>query len=370
MLLLNGAGAIPAFCFINRESTGAGRIIIKGRGYNVAKGDLGIDLGTATFIVYQKGKGIILYEPAVVTLSKRTNSIVAIGEEAKKMMGKTHDDLIALRPMKDGVIADYRIIEAVLKDFFRRAIGKFKLFKPEVVIGVPTKITSVEKRAVFEAAINAGAKRVYVVSEPLAAAIGSGIDVLKSEGSMVVDVGGGTTDIAVISLGGIVVGDSIKIAGNSMDEAIVKYVKKKYGLIIGEATAEEAKKSIGKIHPEHETMEMEIRGRDAVSGLPRTDVMTSDDVMEAIKPLMNTIILKIKSILEKTPPELASDIIGNGIVLTGGGALLRGIDRVIEEEIGVKARVADDPIMSVANGTGILLDNPDLLETVAEAYKR
>ncbi len=333
------------------------------------RGDLGIDLGTASFIVYQKGKGIVIYEPSVVTISRKTKAIVAIGEEARKMLGKTHEELETIRPMKDGVIADYRIIEAVLREFFRRT-KKSRFFKPEVVIGVPTKITSVEKRAVFEAALNAGARKVYIVSEPIAAAIGAGIDVMRSEGSMIVDIGGGTTDIAVISLGGIVVGDSIKVAGMTMDEAIVKYVKKKYGLIIGEATAEEVKKSIGKVHPDFDDYEMEIRGRDAVSGLPRTDKMSSQDVMEAIQPMVSTIITKIKVILEKTPPELASDIIGNGIILTGGGALLRGIDKVIEEEIGVSARVAEDPVMCVANGTGILLDDQNLLLAVAETYER
>ena len=333
------------------------------------RGDLGIDLGTASFVVYQKGKGIVVYEPSVVTISRKTKSIVAVGEEAKKMLGKTHEDLETIKPMKDGVIADYRIIEAILREFFKRA-KKNRFFKPEVVIGVPTKITSVEKRAVFEAALNAGARKVYIVSEPIAAAIGAGIAVTRSEGSMIVDIGGGTTDIAVISLGGIVVGDSIKVAGMAMDEAIVKYVKKKYGLIIGEATAEEVKKSIGKVHPDYDDYEMEIRGRDAVSGLPRTDKITSNDVMEAIKPMVNNIVSKIKSILEKTPPELASDIIGNGIVLTGGGALLRGIDKVVEEEIGVRATVAEDPIMCVANGTGVLLNDSNLLLTVAETYER
>ena len=336
----------------------------------MAKGDLGIDLGTASFIVYQKGKGIVLYEPSVVTISRKTGSIIAIGEEARKMVGKTHKELVAIKPMKDGVIANYKVIEAVLREFFKRTIGKFKFFKPEVVIGVPTKITSVEKRAVFEASISAGARKVHIVSEPLAAAIGAGIEVTKSEGSMVIDIGGGTTDIAVISLGGIVVGDSIKVAGSSMNEAIVKYVKKKYGLVIGETTAEEVKKNIGKVHPDYDTFEMEIRGRDAVSGLPRTDVINSDDVMEAIKPLVNTIISRIKSTLERTPPELASDIIGNGIILTGGGSLIRGIDRTIEEEIGVRAMVTDDPIMSVAKGTGVLLDDRELLRTVAETYER
>ena len=333
------------------------------------RGDLGIDLGTASFVVYQKGKGIVVYEPSVVTISRKTKSIVAVGEKAKKMLGKTHEDLETIKPMKDGVIADYRIIEAILREFFKRA-KKSRFFKPEVVIGVPTKITSVEKRAVFEAALNAGARKVYIVSEPIAAAIGAGIDVTRSEGSMIVDIGGGTTDIAVISLGGIVVGDSIKIAGMAMDEAIVKYVKKKYGLIIGEATAEDVKKSIGKVHPDYDDYEMEIRGRDAVSGLPRTDKINANDVMEAIKPMVNNIVNKIKSILEKTPPELASDIIGNGIILTGGGALLRGIDKVVEEEIGVRASVAEDPIMCVANGTGVLLSDANLLMTVAETYER
>ncbi|MCD6450624.1 MAG: rod shape-determining protein [Thermotogaceae bacterium] len=336
----------------------------------MAKGDLGIDLGTASFIVYQKGKGIVLYEPSVVTVSRKTGEIIAVGEDARKMIGKTHKDLVAIKPMKDGVIANYKVIEAVLREFFKRTIGKFKFFKPEVVIGVPTKITSVEKRAVFEASISAGARKVHIVSEPLAAAIGAGIDVTKSEGSMVIDIGGGTTDIAVISLGGIVVGDSIKVAGTTMDEAIVKYVKKKYGLVIGETTAEEIKKNIGKVHPDYDTFEMEIRGRDAVSGLPRTDVINSDDVMEAIRPAINTIVTKLKAILEITPPELASDIIENGIILTGGGSLIRGIDRAIEEEIGVKAMTTEDPIMSVAKGTGILLDDKQLLQTVAETYER
>ncbi len=333
------------------------------------KGDLGIDLGTASFIVYQRGKGIVIFEPSVVAISKR-KGIIAIGEEARRMIGKTHDELVAVKPMKDGVIADYRVIEAVLKEFIRRTVGRTFFFKPEVVVGVPTKITSVERRAVFEAALNAGAKRVHIVSEPLAAAIGAGIDVMRSEGNMVVDIGGGTTDIAVLSLGGTAVGDSIKLAGTAMDEAIVRYVKKKFGLIIGESTAEEIKKSIGKVHEDFETYEMEMRGRDAVSGLPRVDRITSDDVMEAIRPIVNTIVVKIKAVLEKTPPELASDIIANGIVLTGGGALLRGIDRVIEEEIGVRALVAEDPITCVARGTGILLDEPDLLKEVATTYER
>ncbi|HDG62067.1 MAG TPA: rod shape-determining protein [Thermotoga sp.] len=336
----------------------------------MSKGDLGIDLGTATFIVYQKGKGIVLYEPSVVAISEKTGEIVAIGTEAKSMLGKTPEGLRAVKPMKDGVIADYKIIESVIKTFIKKSLGRFFLVKPELVIGVPTKITEVEKRAVFEAALNAGARKVHIVSEPIAAAIGAGIDVMKSEGNMIVDIGGGTTDIAVISLGGTVVGDSIKIAGNSMDEAIMKYIKRKYSLVIGESTAEEIKKRIGKAHEMHETYEMEVKGRDSITGLPRTDKVTSDDVMEAISQILSNIVSRIKMVLERTPPELSADIINNGIHLTGGGALLRGIDKVIHEEIKVKTIISEDPITCVARGTGTLLEDENLLKSVATTYMR
>ncbi|RKX43541.1 MAG: rod shape-determining protein [Thermotogae bacterium] len=336
----------------------------------MAKGDLGIDLGTASFIVYQRGKGIVVFEPSVVAISNKTGEIVAIGEEAKKMIGKTPDYYKAVKPMKDGVIADYKTIEAVIKRFITITVKKTLFFKPELVIGIPTKITSVERRAVFEAALNAGARQVHVISEPLAAAIGAGIEVMRSEGSMIVDIGGGTTDIAVISLGGTVVGDSIKVAGDSLDEAIIRFVRKKHGLVIGDSTAEQAKIKIGKIHPSYETYEMEIKGRDAVMGLPRTDKITSDDIMETLRPIVDGLIGRIKMVLEKTPPELAADIISNGVVLTGGGALLRGLDTVISEEIGVKCIVAEDPITCVARGTGILLDNPELLKAIATTYAR
>lgn len=334
------------------------------------KGDLGIDLGTASFIVYQRGKGIVIFEPSVVAISEKTGEIVAIGEEAKKMLGKTPDYYKAVKPMKDGVIADYKTIEAVIKEFINRTVKKSFLFKPELVIGIPTKATSVEKRAVFEAALNAGARKVHVISEPLAAAIGAGIEVTKSEGNMVVDIGGGTTDIAVISLGGVVIGDSIKIAGDAMDEAIVRFVRRKYGLVIGEPTAEQVKIKIGKVHPSMETYQMEIKGRDAVTGLPRTDQISSDDVLETLKPLVETIIGRIKMVLEKTPPELAADIINQGIVLTGGGALTRGLDLLMSEELGVKVIIAEDPITCVAKGTGILLDDQELLKVVATSYSR
>ncbi len=336
----------------------------------MSKGDLGIDLGTASFIVYQRGKGIVIFEPSVVAISEKTGEIVAIGEEAKKMLGKTPEYYKAVKPMKDGVIADYKTIEAVIKEFIKRTVKKSFFFKPELVIGIPTKATSVERRAVFEAALNAGARQVHVVSEPLAAAIGAGIDVTKSEGSMVVDIGGGTTDIAVISLGGVVVGDSIKIAGDAMDEAIVRFVRKKYGLVIGEPTAEQVKIKIGKVHPNMETYEMEIKGRDAVTGLPRTDKISSEDVMETLQPLVTVILGRIKAVLERTPPELAADIINKGIVLTGGGALLRGLDTVMAEELGVKVIVAEDPVTCVAKGTGILLEDEELLKIVAISYTR
>ncbi|MGB9790840.1 rod shape-determining protein [Thermotoga caldifontis] len=334
------------------------------------KGDLGIDLGTASFIVYQRGKGIVIFEPSVVAISEKTGEIVAIGEEAKKMLGKTPESYRAVKPMKDGVIADYKVIEAVIKEFINRTVKKSLFFKPELVIGIPTKATSVERRAVFEAALNAGARQVHVVTEPIAAAIGAGIDVTKSEGSMIIDIGGGTTDIAVISLGGVVVGDSIKLAGNAMDEAIVRYARRKHGLVIGETTAEQVKIKIGKVHPSLETYEMEIRGRDAVTGLPRTDVITSDDVLETLKPLVEMLIGRVKMVLEKTPPELAADIIERGIVLTGGGALLRGLDLVMSEELGVKVIIAEDPITCVARGTGVLLEDTNLLRTVAVSYTR
>ncbi|ODN30468.1 rod shape-determining protein [Fervidobacterium thailandense] len=336
----------------------------------MAKNDLGIDLGTANFVVYQQGKGIVLNEPSVVAIERRTGKILAIGNEAKEMFGKTPEDkIIAAKPMKDGVIADYTIISEVLK-YFMKKLNRGLFFKCNMVIGIPTKTTSVEQRAVYDAALKAGAKRVHVVLEPIAAAIGIGLDVMKPVGNMIVDIGGGTSDIAVISLGGIVVGDSIKLAGNAFDEAIVKGVRRTFGLIIGDNTAEEIKIKVGKIHPEVEDLQLEIRGRDAITGLPRTEVITSTDVYRMIKPVFENIIARIKLVLEKTPPELSADIVEHGIVLTGGGALLRGIDRAIEEEIGVPCRIADEPLMCVAKGTGILLEDEKLLNHVAVAYEK
>ncbi|ABS60770.1 rod shape-determining protein [Fervidobacterium nodosum] len=336
----------------------------------MAKNDLGIDLGTANFIVYQLGKGIVLNEPSVVAIEKKTNKILAIGSEAKEMLGKTPEDkILAVKPMRDGVIADYTIISNVLKYFIKK-LNKSMFFKCNMVIGIPTKTTSVEQRAVYDAALKAGAKRVHIVLEPTVAAIGTGLDVMKPMGNMVIDIGGGTTDIAVISLGGIVVGDSIKLAGNALDETIVKGTRRTFGLIIGESTAEEIKIKIGKVHPDVEDLELEIKGRDAVTGLPRTEIINSTDVYKMIKSVIENIISRIKLVLEKTPPELSADIVKHGIVLTGGGALLRGIDKAIEEEIGVPCKIADEPLLCVAKGTGILLENEELLKHVAVTYEK
>ncbi|MFN3691489.1 MAG: rod shape-determining protein [Fervidobacterium sp.] len=336
----------------------------------MGKNDLGIDLGTANFIVYQLGKGIVLNEPSVVAIEKKTNRILAIGSEAKDMLGKTPEDkVLAIKPMRDGVIADYTIISEVLK-YFMKKLNKGLFFKCNMVIGIPTKTTSVEQRAVYDAALKAGAKRVHIVLEPTAAAIGIGLDVMKPVGNMVIDIGGGTTDIAVISLGGIVVGDSIKLAGNALDDAIVKGVRRTFGLIIGESTAEEIKIKIGKVHPDIEDLELEIKGRDAVTGLPRTETINSMDVYKMIRPVIENIISRVKLVLEKTPPELSADIVNHGIVLSGGGALLRGIDKAIQEEIGVPCRIADDPLLCVARGTGILLEDEELLKHVAVSYEK
>lgn len=335
----------------------------------MAKNDLGIDLGTANFIVYQQGKGIVLDEPSVVAIETKGNKILAIGSEAKEMFGKTPEDkVIAVKPMRDGVIADYTIISEVLK-YFMRKLNKGAFFKCNMVIGIPTKTTSVEQWAVYDAALKAGARRVHIVLEPIVAAIGIGLDVMKPVGNMIVDIGGGTTDIAVISLGGIVVGDSIKLAGNTLDEAIVKGIRRTFGLIIGESTAEEIKVKVGKIYPDVEDLELEIRGRDAVTGLPRTEIVNSADVYKMMKPVMENIISRIKLVLEKTPPELSADIIEHGIVLTGGGALLRGVDKTIEDELGVPSRVAEEPLLCVAQGTGKLLEDEELLKHVAVAYE-
>ncbi|MEG0012711.1 MAG: rod shape-determining protein [Cellulosilyticaceae bacterium] len=320
--------------------------------------DMGIDLGTANTLVFVKGKGIVVNEPSVVAIKEKTNQILAVGDEAKQMIGRTPGNIVAIRPLKDGVIADFSTTEAMLRYFIGKAY-KQSLFspKPRVIICVPSGVTSVEKRAVEEATLKAGAKQALIMEEPMAAAIGAQLRVEEPTGNMVVDIGGGTTDVAVISLGGIVASKSLRIAGDEFDEYIVSYIKKEYNLMIGERTAEQIKVTIGAAYPMTEEATMEIRGRDLVTGLPKILTITSREVTDAIKEPVNAIVEAIKSTLEKTPPELAADIMESGIMLTGGGALLKGLDTLISLETGMPVNIAEDPLDCVARGTGLALEN-------------
>ncbi|HOO74504.1 MAG TPA: rod shape-determining protein [Tepiditoga sp.] len=331
----------------------------------MAKHDLGIDLGTATFVVYKKGEGIILEEPSVVAVNKKKNKIIAIGQEAKEMLGKTPGEIEIIRPVQDGVINAPDIIEEVLRYFVKNAKTGISFSKPTLVIGIPALTTDVERRAVKEAAEKVGASEVFLVVEPVAAAIGSEIDITKPNGNMVVDIGGGTTDIAVISLGGTVLSESIKVAGQAMDSEIIKYIKKKFRFSVGEATAEMLKKEIGKVHPAEEEKEMMIKGQNIKTGLPDQLKMTSTDVQKAVEPVISEIISKVKIVLEKTPPELAADIMNNGIILAGGAAKIRGFEKILTEKTGVETKILETPDLTVAKGTGILLDNRELLIRVA-----
>ena len=320
---------------------------------------LGIDLGTTNVLVFVPGKGIVLNEPSVVAVSESDNRILAIGTEAKRMVGKTPDDIIAYRPMKDGVIADYRVTEAMLKYFIDKALGKWSLFKPDVLISVPAGVTSTERRAVVEAAIKAGAKQAFVIKEPILAAIGAGIPIHDPEGHMVVDIGGGTTDVAVISLGGIVTCTSVKVAGNKIDQAIVDYVKRNYNLSIGEKTAEEIKIKIGSAVPVEQELAMSVRGRDVITGLPREMEIKTNEVVKAIRRELREMVKAIKDVFQETPPELAADIIGQGVTMTGGTSQLRNFSELMFRATGVKARVADEALFCVAKGTGIALEHLD-----------
>lgn len=324
--------------------------------------DMGIDLGTATVLVYLKGKGVILKEPSVVAIDKNTNRILAVGEEARKMIGRTPGNIVAVRPLRDGVISDYDITEKMLKYFIRKACGKRRISAPKVMVCVPSQATEVEKRAVMDAARNAGAKRVFLIEEPLAAAIGAGIDIAKPMGNMVVDIGGGTTDVAVISLGGVVVRASMKVAGDQFDEAITKYIRNKYKLMIGERTAEELKITVGSAYPGLRNESMNIKGRNLVTGLPDSVLVTTSEMVEALSDTVKIIAETVHSVLEKTPPELVADIIDSGIVMTGGGALLFGLDILIEKQTGVKVIFAEDSVSCVAVGTGKVLSYLDKLE--------
>ncbi len=317
--------------------------------------DIGIDLGTATVIVYVKGKGVVLREPSVVAIDKNTGEVLAVGKEARKMLGRTPGNIIATRPLRDGVISDYTVTEKMLKYFINKVCGKY-IFAPRMMICVPSLVTEVEKKAVIDAAGQAGARRVYLIEEPLAAAIGAGLDISKPCGNMVVDIGGGTTDIAIISLKGTVISTSIKVAGDKFDEAIVKYIKRKHNIAIGERTAEDLKINIGCVYPKIQDNDMQIRGRDLTTGLPKTITVYSSEMLEALGNCANQIIEAVHSILEKTPPELAADISEKGIYMTGGGCLINGLDKLIQEATGINVMIADDAVSCVALGTGKALN--------------
>ena len=311
--------------------------------------DLGIDLGTASILVFAKGKGIVLNEPSVVAIDQNTGDFLAVGEEARSMLGRTPGNIRAIRPMRDGVISNYSITEKMLKYFYNRAVGK-TLLKPRVIICVPSGITEVEKRAVLEASNHAGASKTFLIEEPIAAAIGSGLDITAPSGNMVIDIGGGTTDVAVISLGGIVISRSIRIAGDDCDEAITRYIRKKHNMMIGERTAEDLKMNIGTAYPRDKEVFMEIRGRNLVTGLPRNIEISSSETLEAMEETLAQVIETIHQVLEKTPPELAADVGNDGVILTGGGAKLYGMDKLITEKTGIKVNIAEDPIGAVAMG--------------------
>ena len=324
---------------------------------------LGIDLGTANILVYLPGRGVVINEPSVVAISTIDKSVLAVGDEAKEMIGRTPETIVARKPLKDGVIADYKTTEAMIRYFIRKTIGGFHFFRPEVMVAVPAGITSTEKRAVIDATLAAGAKAAYIMKEPVAAAIGANIPIGSASGHMIIDLGGGTTEAAVISLGGIVASTSVRVAGNKFDMAIADHIRKKYNLAVGEQTSEKIKIKIGSALFLEKKLTTDIRGRDMITGLPRTLTITSDDVTEAIQDELNAIISAVKSVLFDTPPELSADVMEKGMVLSGGSALLRNIEKLLTQATGVPAYVADDPLLCVAKGTGIALDN-------LESYKR
>ena len=333
-------------------------------GFGKMTKDMGIDLGTANTLVYIKGQGIVVREPSVVAIRDDSKEVLAVGEEAKRMIGRTPGNIVAIRPMKDGVIADFDGTQSMLSYYIQKASAKKGVVSPRIAICVPFGVTEVEKRAIEEAARQAGAKDAFLIEEPMAAAIGAGLRIEEPEGNMVVDIGGGTSEIAIISLGGIVTAKSIRLGGDELDEAIVNYVKKEYSLMIGERTAEDVKIRIGSAYKEGEEVEMEIRGRDLISGLPKTMQISSSEVRDALRESVNAIVDGIKSTLEKTPPELASDIMENGIMLTGGGALLKGLDKLVKEETGMPVKIAENPLDCVAIGTGKSVEDAEIFEKV------
>lgn len=330
--------------------------------FNSLSSDMGIDLGTANTLVHMKGKGVIIREPSVVAIEKESKEVLAVGAEAKRMLGRTPGNIVAIRPMKDGVIADFDITQAMLRFFIKKAIHNKSFVRPRVVIGVPSGVTAVEKRAVIDAAVQAGAREAYLIEEPMAAAIGAGLPVQDATGSMVVDIGGGTAEVAIISLGGIVVSKSVRTAGDEMDDAIVQYIKRRYNLLIGERTAEEVKIEIGTAMEVDRPARMNIRGRDLVTGLPKTMTINQNQIKEAVTEPVEAIVDAIKSTLEKTPPELAADIMDRGIVMTGGSSLLRNLDRLVSRETGMPVVVSEDALSCVALGTGIAVENIDVFK--------
>ncbi|AIF52487.1 rod shape-determining protein [Pelosinus sp. UFO1] len=332
--------------------------------------DMGIDLGTANTLVHVKGKGIVLSEPSVVAIQRDTGEVLAVGEEAKQMIGRTPGNIVAIRPLKDGVIADFDVTQAMLKYFIRKSIDTKSFIRPRVIVGVPSGVTEVEKRAVIDATIQAGAREAYLIEEPMAAAIGAGLPVHEPTGNMVVDIGGGTTEVAVISLGGIVTSRSIRVGGDEMDESIIQYIKRTYNLMIGERTAEEVKVTIGAAIVPEVDQTMEIRGRDLVSGLPKTLTIRASEVQQALSEPVSSIIEAVKVTLEKTPPELASDIMDRGIVMTGGGSLLKGLDRLLCKETGMPVHISEDALLCVCMGTGRALESIDLLKRVLMSPKK
>ena len=333
--------------------------------------DIGIDLGTANTLVYLKGKGIVMREPSVVAVDTKTNDVRSVGHEAKAVIGRTPGNIVAVRPLKDGVIADFEITANMLGQFIKRVCGNSLFVRPRVVICIPSGVTEVERRAVKDAAFNAGAKQVNLIEEPMAAAIGAGLPISEPSGSMVVDIGGGTSEVAVISLGGIVAARSVRVGGDEFDQAIIAYIKRKYNLLVGERTAEQVKIEIGSAYPLDAEMEMEIKGRNLVDGLPKNITIHSEEVREALTESLTRVVEAVKETLERTPPELSADIIDHGIMLTGGGALLRGLDQLVNSYTDIEVHVAETPLDCVATGAGLVLDNMDLLaEVVADAERK
>ncbi|HEY3348166.1 MAG TPA: rod shape-determining protein [Thermoanaerobaculia bacterium] len=333
--------------------------------FSIFSSDLAIDLGTANTLVFAEGRGIVVREPSIVAVNRITNKVEAVGSAAKEMLGRTPGNIVAIRPMKDGVIADFEVTERMLDYFIKKAHGRSLFVRPKIVISVPSDITQVEKRAVKDSALQAGASEVFIVEQAMAAAIGAGLPITEPTGNMIVDIGGGTTDVAVISLAGIVYSKSVRVASNEMDEAIIQYIKRKYNLLIGERTAEQIKIEIGSAYPLDEPISMEIKGRDLVEGVPKTLTLTDAEVREALAETVGIILDAVRVALEKTPPELSADIMDKGIVLTGGGSMLKNLDRRLREETGLPIATAEEPLSSVALGTGAMLADVDLLRKIS-----